>query len=91
MLLTAVRISTEADEKDPLVGFVVPKRAIARAVYRNLVKRRLRESVRSHWDELPEGAQIVLTAKAAAEKSSYADLDAAFISTLERALAKGRK
>ena len=41
------------------VGLTVT-RAIGKAVVRNRVKRRLREAVRRHWPELPDGLEVVL-------------------------------
>ena len=44
------------------VGLTVT-RAIGKAVVRNRVKRRLREAVRRHWPELPDGLEVVLHAR----------------------------
>lgn len=44
------------------VGLTVT-RAIGKAVVRNRVKRRLREAIRRHWPELPDGLEVVLHAR----------------------------
>ena len=41
------------------VGLTVPRR-VGDAVIRNRTKRRLRELIRRHWDELPDGCEVVL-------------------------------
>ena len=71
-----------------MVGLVVSK-AVGTAVTRNLVKRRLRELVRSRLADLPADAGIVVRALPAAATSSYArlgvDLDAALETAVRRA------
>ena len=66
----------------PRVGFVV-SRAVGGAVVRNLVRRRLRELVRSRLDRLPEGL-LVVRATPQAAAASYASLDADIDRCLER-------
>ena len=53
----------QTDERVPgRVGLTVP-RAVGKAVVRNRVKRRLREAVRRHWSDLPDGHEVVLHAR----------------------------
>ncbi len=60
-LFTAfVRAGDEA--KPGRVGLTVSK-AIGKATVRNAVKRSLREAVRRHWSDLPDGYEVVLHAR----------------------------
>ncbi|WP_111650963.1 ribonuclease P protein component [Actinoplanes lutulentus] len=67
-------------------GFVVSK-AVGNAVIRNKVRRRLRELVRSHLAELPEGAFLVVRALPPSAEAAYATL----ASDLEGAIAAARR
>ncbi len=66
------------------VGFSISKR-VGKAVVRNLVKRRLRESFRRRMSRLTPGWDIVITARAAAAGATYDELDAELLRSLERA------
>jgi ribonuclease P protein component len=85
-----VHLTTRTDHipVGPVVGLVVSK-AVGTAVTRNLVKRRLRELVRSRLSVLPSDAGIVVRALPPAATSDYArlgtDLDAALETALRRA------
>ncbi|MFV0426642.1 MAG: ribonuclease P protein component [Beutenbergiaceae bacterium] len=68
------------------VGFVVSK-AVGGAVERNVVKRRLRELMRSYLQDFPAGSLAVIRALPAARGSSNADL----ATDLRHALAKARR
>jgi ribonuclease P protein component len=67
------------------VGFSVSKR-VGKAVVRNLVKRRLRESIRRKLPYLAAGWDIVITARPGAGTASYDDL----ASELSRLLARAK-
>jgi ribonuclease P protein component len=82
--------STDPGASAPRVGFVVSK-AVGGAVVRNQVKRRLRHSVRAHLDLLPPGSELVVRALPAAASLSYAELDAALVRCLDRALTTGAR
>jgi ribonuclease P protein component len=66
------------------VGFSISKR-VGAAVVRNLVKRRLRESIRRRLSRLAPGWDIVITARPAAAGATYGELDAELARLLERA------
>ena len=65
----------DAETADPgRVGLTVP-RAIGKAVVRNRVKRRLREAVRRHWLELPDGLEVVFHARRPIVDASWPRLE----------------
>jgi ribonuclease P protein component len=66
------------------VGFSISKR-VGNAVVRNLVKRRLRESVRRQVCRLAPGWDIVITARVPAGGATYDELNAEVCRLLERA------
>src|SRR5262249_58357833 len=53
--LTLYWFTREEDEGDPRLGLSVPKKAVAGAVARNRIKRRLRELWRARVEALPAG------------------------------------
>lgn len=57
----------------PRVGFVVDRR-VGTAVERNLVRRRLRHAARGVLPQVPPGARVVVTARAAARSTPWAVL-----------------
>ncbi len=65
-------------------GFIVSRR-IGNAVVRNRVKRQLREAVRSHLDQVPEGWDVVLLARAPIAEARFCDIENAVVQTLGRA------
>ncbi len=67
----------------PRVGFVVSK-AVGNAVVRNRTKRRLRASVASRLDGIPEGLDVVIRANPAAAGASWDELDVAVGRGLEK-------
>ena len=84
-----VHLTTRTDHSPsgPVVGLVVSK-AVGTAVTRNLVKRRLRELVRSRLSDLPADAGVVVRALPPSATSSYAqlgvDLDSALATAVRR-------
>lgn len=66
------------------IGFSVSKR-VGKAVVRNLVKRRLRESIRRDLSRLAPGWDIVITARPAAAHASYDQLCSELNALLVRA------
>ncbi|OKL50563.1 ribonuclease P protein component [Boudabousia marimammalium] len=74
-----------------LVGFVVPKKQIAKATGRNLVKRRLRASIGEQLPNIPGGTRIVVQAKAAAREASYETLAGDLEKSLPKAIARAQE
>ena len=58
--LTLYWFTREESEGEPRLGLSVPKKAVAGAVARNRIKRRLRELWRVRVEELPAGRDYVL-------------------------------
>ena len=75
----------------PLVGFVVPKRNLPRAVDRNHIKRQLRALSAERLDSFGSGSITVVRALGKAKTASYPQLGAALDQALARAQAKGKK
>lgn len=65
-------------------GFVVGRR-VGGAVVRNRVKRRLREAVRRHLEEVPGGWDVVLIARPPVASAPFADVEGALVQLLSRA------
>lgn len=61
------------------LGLVAPGRALGKAVLRNRVKRWLREVFRHERGALPAGVDVVLVARAGAEKAGLRALRGAFL------------
>ena len=78
-----VHLTTRTDHSPsgPVVGLVVSK-SVGNAVTRNVVKRRLRELVRSRLSSLPSTACIVVRALPPAAERPYAALGADLDSAL---------
>ncbi len=69
----------------PQVGFVVSK-AVGNAVYRNLVKRRLRAAVAARLDVLPAHGRAVVRALPASSTATFDELSSDLSRGLERAV-----
>lgn len=82
LILSAARNELEATR----FGFVVGRR-VGGAVVRNRVKRRMREAVHHHLDEVPAGWDMVFVARAAIAEAGYADIESAVAQSLARARA----
>jgi ribonuclease P protein component len=63
-------------------GFSI-KKALGGAVVRNRMRRRLREMVRCHREEIPAGWDIVIHPKRSVAKAPYAALTAEFLRLLK--------
>ncbi len=74
----------------PLVGFIVPKRFLPRAVDRNRVKRRLRALSASRLEKLGSGSVTVVRVLGKARSASYLQLGTAFDQALAKAQKKGK-
>jgi ribonuclease P protein component len=73
-----------ADDQPPRLGLAVSRKVDPNAVGRNRIKRALREQVRALRPLLARGA-YVLVARPPAATSATRDLQAAFVSLLQRA------
>ncbi|MGO1318559.1 MAG: ribonuclease P protein component [Cellulomonadaceae bacterium] len=80
-----VHLRPRAGDGATMVGLVV-SRAVGNAVTRNLVKRRLREIMRSRLVAAPTGSHMVVRALPAAGGASYAALEQDVDRALGRAI-----
>ena len=64
-------------------GFSI-KKALGSAVARNRIRRRMREIVRLHRQEIPAGWDIVIHPKASVQDAPFAALSAEWIKLLKR-------
>ena len=85
--MVVVHCRTDGDSPS-LVGFVVPKRALAHATARNRVKRQLRHLMRERVDELPAGTHVVIRVQREAHGADHSSLVSALDNALGRALRK---
>lgn len=67
----------------PRLGLSVSKK-VGTAVTRNHVRRRLKEVFRAEAGGLPEGTDLVISARPAAAQASYQDLSQEFARSLSR-------
>jgi ribonuclease P protein component len=65
-------------------GFVVSRR-VGGAVVRNRVKRRMREALRRHLDQIPAGWDVVLVARAPIAEARFVEIESAVTQLLTRA------
>jgi ribonuclease P protein component len=65
-------------------GFVTTRR-LGGAVSRNLVRRRLREIVRHHQDQIRDDVWIIVIAKTEAARASYLALEDEYLRLIKRA------
>lgn len=86
--MVVVHCRTDEDSTERLVGFVVPKREIPRAVRRNRVRRQLRHLMRDRVEAMPEGARIVVRVHSAASGQDSDHLAGALDNALSRAWAR---
>ena len=71
----------------PRIGLTVPK-ALGKAVDRNRIKRRMREVVRKHLDELPAGFDLILHPRRSVMTMDFAKLDAEVLRIFRQAAAQ---
>ncbi|MDO5672775.1 MAG: ribonuclease P protein component [Actinomycetaceae bacterium] len=88
--LTVHYLADKTDDRKvaALVGFVVPKREIARSSRRNRVKRRLRHVMFGYLGKLGHGSRTVVRAKSMSSTMSSKDLETELLSALNRAMRK---
>jgi ribonuclease P protein component len=73
------RVRAPGEDLTPArVGVVASRAAVGNAVHRNAAKRRLRELFRRHQLLVPPGLDLVLTARAAVLRISFAEAASRF-------------
>jgi ribonuclease P protein component len=68
----------------PRVGVVASRAAVGNAVHRNLAKRRLRAIFRKNQALVPAGFDLVLTARPAIFRLSFAEMEQRFIAACRK-------
>lgn len=86
--MLVVHALTGEDLNECLVGFVVPKKVHARAVARNLTKRRLRHLMRDRLPQLPKNSIVVVRALPGIREASFTDIEVSLDNALTRVLKK---
>lgn len=76
-----VYVFEESERVTPLVGFVVSK-SVGNAVVRNKVKRKMRNIVRTHLNELPPAIKMVIRLSPRATTKTYVELERDFLKIL---------
>ncbi|TME44124.1 MAG: ribonuclease P protein component [Chloroflexi bacterium] len=66
------------------VGITVSRR-VGNAVVRNRVRRRLREALRARFSHLSPGSDVLVVARPASAQATWAELNAALDTLLQRA------
>jgi ribonuclease P protein component len=84
-----VRALTDAGEGPARIGIVTPRK-LGGAVVRNRVRRRVREVLRTHQEQLPEGSWIVIYPKRGLENAAFETLRDSLLDALESALKESR-
>jgi ribonuclease P protein component len=69
----------------PMRAGFVTSRVIGRAVVRNRIRRRMREIVRKHQNEILDGVWIVTIARTSAANATYQDLEGEWLRLAGRA------
>lgn len=72
MVMFHLSAATDGSAK---IGFIVPKKSVRLATRRNLVKRRLRASIRPLLSRFSPGSLTVFLARNQADKVSYAQIN----------------
>ena len=57
------------------IGFIVSKKVSKKAVERNKVKRRLRESLRENKEKIDKGVSIIIIALASSKEVPYSEIN----------------
>jgi len=70
------------------VGVVASRASVGNAVARARAKRRLREVFRQHQQLVPAGLDLVLTARAAVLRQSYAEVEQRFVAACRKLTAR---
>ncbi len=73
------------DLTESRVGFVCSKKVSNKAVVRNRIKRRLRESIRAHLTDLKPGYDLVFFSKQAIAQEDFESISKEAVSLLKKA------
>jgi ribonuclease P protein component len=71
-------------EKGKKFGFLISKKILKKAVQRNKVKRRLRETLRERVEDIKDGVRIVFIALKGLEEKEFLELKEIFEKILEK-------
>ena len=95
VIKTGVRVSNKymvvhykTDKRNvatPLVGFVVPKKQIPKAVNRNRIKRQLRHVIANHINQIPQHTQIVIRILKDSQGTTSTEFEKKFLSMIKKA------
>ena len=77
-------LAPQAEPCGPRVGLTAGK-VLGKAHERNRIKRRMREILRRHVDELPKGCDLILHPRRAVLTAEFAKLDAEVVRILGQA------
>ncbi len=84
----------KADKRNvatPLVGFIVPKKQIKKAVERNRLKRQIRHIIAEKIEKIPLGVKIVIRVLSDAKNKTSYELEKIIDKSLEKAKEKTDK
>ena len=82
--------AASATTESPRVGLTAGK-VLGKAHERNRIKRRMREVVRKHLDELPEGFDLILHPRRSVMTMDFAKLDAEVLRIFRQAAAQASR
>ena len=83
-------LALQADQAAPRVGLTVGK-VLGKAHDRNRIKRRMREVLRRHVDELPQGCDLVLHPQRSVLTLEFSKLETEILRILQQANAESAK
>ena len=82
--LPANKINPPLEGPGPFLAIVISRKKEKKAVWRNWMKRRLREIFRLQRTEIPHGKAYVAVARAIDKKATYLDLEQDFMNLIAK-------